>query len=95
MDCPRILLILTVASICMVSLLVEARNMDWMTGDCSCTVNFSNQEVTYINNCEQRFEPKHEVLVMPMHPGTGNPKVKIMCICRCELDLDYFSRLYY
>ena len=68
--------------------LAQSRNLpENLTGTCVCTVNVSNQEVTYTNDCNQRFSPNHEVLVMPMHPGTGSPRVKTRCICTCKLDL--------
>ena len=58
-----------------------------LTGTCACTINISNQEVSYSNDCTQLFRPSIEVLVMPMHPGTGIPRVKTDCICTCQLDL--------
>ena len=49
---------------------------EYLTGTCSCTVHISNQEVFYTNDCTRLFRPSIEVLVMPMHPGTGIPRVK-------------------
>ena len=60
---------------------------EYLTGTCSCTVHISNQEVFYTNDCTRLFRPSIEVLVMPMHPGTGIPRVKTDCICTCQLDL--------
>ena len=59
---------------------------DNFAGTCNCIVNISNQEVYHTNNCTQFFMPSIEVLVMPMHPGTGDPRVKTDCICTCQLD---------
>ena len=88
MDCQRIQMVLTIAFFSMLSLLASTRNLpESLTGTCTCTVNVSNQEVTYINDCTHRFEPSHEVLVMPLHPGTGSPRVKAHCICHCDLNL--------
>ena len=86
MGCNRILLILFIAVICD---LAQTRNLpEWpenLSGTCICTIDISNQEVTYNNGCAPLFRPSSEVLVMPMYPGTGSPRVKFYCICDCEL----------
>ena len=77
--------------------LSQTRNLpENLTGTCTCTVNISNQQTTYVNDCSHRFEPSSEVLVMPMHPGTGSPRMKARCICKCQLNLrggSHFWRL--
>ena len=88
MDWNKIISILIIA---IISDLAQTSNLpEWpenLTGTCICTVDMSNQEVTYTNDCTHRFRPSSEVLVMPLHPGTGSPRVKAHCICKCELNL--------
>ena len=65
-------------------------------GNCDCQFQFQDRTIQYTtNDCGIRFKPTYELLVMPMHPGTGSPLVKTRCVCTCKLDLrqgSYFKK---
>ena len=88
MGCNKIISILIIAIISDLAVAQTTNLPKWLTGTCNCTVDISNQEVTDTSNdCTHHFKPSSEVLVLPMHPGTGSPRVKAHCICNCELKI--------
>ena len=81
MEFPKLLSIFT---LCLISLTLASRR-----GLCNCEMKreTENKTVEFTSNgCSQHFRPTYEILVLPLHPGTGSPLVKTQCVCICRID---------